>query len=755
MAQTCCEADPLVRRGRAAGALLCGLVAVALWLPAQIRAEGQREAKIDRPRQAKEAPAAEQHAAEPKRVGWTIKITLPIDGKTLPRVKQFAGRAMETAQKQRAKPVLIFEFEVLPGQSEFGRGSEFGSASGVARFVSGPALSAATTVAYLPQSIRGHAVLVVLACDEIIMAPEATIGSAGIDENKIDPAMLSTYAEIAGRRKTVPVEVALGLLNPDHEVLLVETEIGREFVTPAGLKELSDRRTIQGKPEVLIAAGEAGEFSGEKARELGFVGYLASNRAQVARALDLPPEAVRQDPSLGEAWKAVQVNLKGPLDAEKIDQCQKAIEDEIVGGANFICLWIDSPGGSLADSVRLANFLATTVDPAKVRTVAYVPSEARSDAVLVAMACDEVVMHPQAVLDGDGQYVFSEQEIADTRDIIRDEIAPGVSRSWSLMAAMIDPDLDVFRYTRRDDPGHVEYFSEEELAQQPDPEGWIKGDPVTMRGVRFRATGEKAVDYWLARYTVDSFDQFKQIYGLEKDPRLREPGWADVLIDALASPAMAALLLMIAFAALYIELHAPGIGIGGFVAAVCFLLFFWSRFLEGTAGWLEVILFVAGLSFLLLEVFVLPGFGIFGLGGGLLVIASLILASQTFFVPHNPYQFGQMRRSLLAIVGAGAGVIASAVLLRRWLPRAPIMSQVLLAPPSGEEAETIGHRESLVDFQDLLGARGTTTTQLTPSGKARFGDQLIDVMADSEVIAPGTEIEIVEVHGNRVLVRAV
>ena len=62
-------------------------------------------------------------------------------------------------------------------------------------------------------------------------------------------------------------------------------------------------------------------------------------------------------------------------------------------GVNFICLWIDSPGGSPADSVRLANFLAD-LSPSKVRTVAYIPSEARSDAAVVALACDQVVMAP-------------------------------------------------------------------------------------------------------------------------------------------------------------------------------------------------------------------------------------------------------------------------------------------------------------------------------------------------------------------------
>jgi len=210
---------------------------------------------------------------------------------------------------------------------------------------------------------------------------------------------------------------------------------------------------------------------------------------------------------------------------------------------------------------------------------------------------------------------------------------------------------------------------------------------------------------------------------------------------------------MLGGAALYAELQSPGIGIGGFLAAICFLLFFWSRYLGGTAGWLEVTLFLAGLSFLLLEIFILPGFGIFGLGGGVLILVSLVLASQTFLFPHNEYQLNQFERSLLVLASAIGGTLVAVVLLNRYFPRAPILNRVMLAPLTDEEAETIKQREALVHFDSLVGSRGITTTQLTPSGKARFGDRLVDVIADGEVIEPHTEIVVVEVHGNRVMVQ--
>jgi hypothetical protein len=365
-----------------------------------------------------------------------------------------------------------------------------------------------------------------------------------------------------------------------------------------------------------------------------------------------------------------------------------------------------------------------------------------------------VVVYPRAVLGGSGAYEPAASEIDDARRVIRDRLAPRKGRSWSLVAAMIDPNLTVYRATRL---GEVEYFCDEELAEQIEPGKWEKGPVITTPGRPLKIDGLQAEEYHLANRVVENFADFKQYYGLENEPTLVEPGWADFLIRALASPGVAGLLLFIGVAALLVELQAPGTAVGGFVAAVCFLLFFWSHYLGGTAGWLEVTLFAAGVVCLLLEIFVIPGFGIFGLGGGVMILASIVLASQTSgsIIPHNDYQFEQLQSSLLPIAGAGLGVIVVATILRKRLPRSRLFGHLMLEPPAGEEAAIIRRREALVDFRDLVGTRGTATTQLTPSGKARFGNTLVDVMADGEVIDRGAAIEVVEVRGNRVLVREV
>ena len=95
------------------------------------------------------------------------------------------------------------------------------------------------------------------------------------------------------------------------------------------------------------------------------------------------------------------------------------------------------------------------------------------------------------------------------------------------------------------------------------------------------------------------------------------------------------------------------------------------------------------------------------------------------------------------------------MLSRKWLPNAPIMSHIILSPPEEEERETISRRELLVDLHELVGTQGVTSTPLMPAGKARFGDAVIDVIADGDVIEPGKSVEVVEVRGNRVVVREI
>jgi membrane-bound ClpP family serine protease len=158
---------------------------------------------------------------------------------------------------------------------------------------------------------------------------------------------------------------------------------------------------------------------------------------------------------------------------------------------------------------------------------------------------------------------------------------------------------------------------------------------------------------------------------------------------------------------------------------------------------------------LLLEIFVLPGFGIFGLGGGALVFASIVLASLTFVSPHSESQLEELTQSVGMVAIALAGVLVFAMVSRRYLHQAPVFRGVLLTPPQGAERQDLESHEALADYSDLVGKRGVAATNLRPSGKIEIDHRLVDVLAESEPIDRGTQVLVVDAHANRVIVRAV
>ncbi len=724
----------------------------ALWLAAAAMATAGGVAAPAQPPQ--EAPLQPAAAPAPQPVqGRLIRITLPVTGAADQRIKGTIERAIAQFAPSQERPILVLEF--VPGATEFGAGkATFERALSLAKYLCQRDLASVRTVAYIPKTIRGHGVLAAIACEEIIMAPGAELGPAGVDEpadEPLDPTVQSGYSYIAQLRRPAFSSLIMGMLDKRVEVLRVETEVSTELVDQEGLDALKQRSTVL-STQVLKPKGELGRVSGRLGRELGMVKYLAPDRESVAAALGLPLEALREDPSLAGDWSPVRIDLDGPVEPQKISMLQSMVADQVHDGrTNFILLHLDSEGGSLEDSMNLANLLAE-LDSNVVRTVAYIPVQAKADAALIAMACDQVVMQPGAVLGGvavDAGPVDPE-EARQNADVVRG-FAREKSKSWSLIAALVDPNLAVYRYVNKNS-GAIRYFCEDELQSMPaeQVDAWVQGPRVTIPGQVLSVTGDRAKELGLAWEVVNDLEQLKSIYGLEDDPRLIEPDWVDVLVKALSARGVRILLLIIAIAAGYAELQAPGIGVGGFISALAFLLFFWSNYLNATVGWLEVLLFLGGVCCLLLEIFVLPGFGIFGLGGGLMVIASLVLASQKFVLPSSSAEMNQMRDSIVVVGAALVGTLLVIGVLRRMLPRTPGLNRLLLQPPAGEE---IARRESLVDFRNLVGKRGVAQTQLTPSGKALIDERLVDVIADGEVIDRDSEIEVMEVKGNRVLVR--
>jgi len=734
------------------------------------------------------APAADdREGPEQSGLAALVEVKLPLGSGGEAPLKQIITRARDRLIAEARlrgddrRPILVLNF-VPTGGSE-GAGSQFETVLSLARFLESREMADVKTVAWIPRTIRGHGVLAAIACEEIVMAADAELGDASADEpadQAVSRTVVEAYREIADAKRTIPVALAVGMIDPAVEVVQIESEEGVRFLLSEEVEEFrTDNEVISQR--TLVPAGSAARFTGREGRQFGFVKYLAAERPEVAKALSTSIESLEVDQSLLADWEPVMITIRGEITPGAVSQFSTLLNDNVARGANWIGVRIDSVGGDLDACLTLANQLAE-LDPNAVRTVAYVPVEAKGGAALIALACDQLVMAPDAVIGigphlaeigrddnrnlppkprrGRGFKRQREEEdpaelrasVASAEISLRSSLAAKTDCSWSLLAAMIDPDVKLFQY-RHKETGDARWMSPEEAGELRDAANWTQGAPLHADAEPLVLRGTQALDAGIAFQTVDSFDQLQRLYGLNQVAFV-EPNWAMKLVHALASPTLATFLLMLGLVGMYIEMKTPGVGVGGVVAALAFLLFFWSKSLEGTATSLEIVMFVGGLVLMLIEIFVVPGVGVFGLTGGLMVIFSLVLASQTFTFPRSGAEMDEMRRSMSIVVGAGIGVIGLAIALRRFLPKAPLFNRLVLEPPPPEERITLSHREALADYSHLVGVTGEAMTDLRPGGRALIGGQLIDVIAEGIPLDRGTPVTVVEAHANRVLVRA-
>lgn len=104
------------------------------------------------------------------------------------------------------------------------------------------------------------------------------------------------------------------------------------------------------------------------------------------------------------------------------------------------------------------------------------------------------------------------------------------------------------------------------------------------------------------------------------------PSAMDRIIGFLINPIVQGILIMLIVGGIYFELQTPGVGFPLIAALTACLLYFAPLYLEGLAGNWEIIVFIIGVILLLLEIFVIPGFGVAGISGIILIVTALVFA---------------------------------------------------------------------------------------------------------------------------------
>jgi len=500
---------------------------------------------------------------------------------------------------------------------------------------------------------------------------------------------------------------------------------------------------------------------------LGLGGAVEPPGPASAAAADSPAAARAAAPA--EPRQGVIIDLQGVIQPLSGALLQRKFREAQQRDVDVIVIRIDSPGGYLSTTMELVQMLERADD---VETVAFIEHEAISGAALTALAADRIVMHPDAklgdagvIVEGeDSAFRYAPEKVRSSLVQQVRTIAETAGRPPALAEAMVDKDISVVEVT---DPetGERRFLTNHEWEAVRDQAAWGEPRPVieAKPNTFLTVNGRRAVELGLAASNVADTEELAERLAVEGDLVVLRQSGADTLILILNNPFVTGLLLFLGLMALLFELSAPGIGIGGLLSIFCFGLFFWSRFLGGTAGWLEVVLFAMGLIFIGMEVFVIPGFGVAGLGGTVMLIASLVMASRHVILPESSRDLQQFGTELGTVLVALLAFLIAAIFLSQHLGRVPGLSRLALEPPSlspvgaGEAGlaggVAAGGGEPPGWNRVAIGDVGRTLSPLRPSGKAQFGDALVDVSTEGDFVDHDQPIRVWKRQGVRVIVR--
>jgi membrane-bound serine protease (ClpP class) len=224
------------------------------------------------------------------------------------------------------------------------------------------------------------------------------------------------------------------------------------------------------------------------------------------------------------------------------------------------------------------------------------------------------------------------------------------------------------------------------------------------------------------------------------------------IISLFLNPLVSSLLILIMIGGIYFELQTPGVGFPIIAAITAALLYFTPYYLNGLAEYWEILVFIVGIGLIMVEIFVLPGFGIAGISGIILVIGSLVLV----MVENDAFDFtlvdmGNLKQAIVATLGGTLGAVAVIFWGISRVGNSGLFKKVALQDTLQKEA---GYTSSFLR-NDLIGLTGTAHTILRPSGKVNIDDQIYDAYTRGEYIEKGEEIVVISDEGTSLKVKKV
>ncbi len=501
------------------------------------------------------------------------------------------------------------------------------------------------------------------------------------------------------------------------------------------------------------------------------VGMLCLSLVAGLNAAAEPNEAGTDLPTV----KAAVIVCKGMIDDGLFRSIKRRTQTALDQDVGYLIYEIETYGGLVQSADDISKYFILDIGK-RAHTVAYVTTEAISAGAMISVSCQDIIMLENTTIGDCAPIVLGGKlegvEREKTESFIRAAFVRAAEANGypaAMLKAMVTMQEKVYR-VKNLQTSEYEFFEDRELPKDPNKYDLGNKELVVDDDELLTLTASQAFKYGIARAQVKdragAFDFLAKRDGVTfaGKPMVLKTNWSEEMVRWLNSPAVMAVLVMLAMLGVYIEFNTPGVGLPGLAAVICFVIIIGSKYLVGLANWVEVVLFAVGILLLLVEIFVLPGFGLAGFAGVICIIAGLFgmliknppdrLPWPRDAIAWSDFTWGVMGLSL-----GFAGFLVVAWLLSKYLPRIQFLSGLILVPvATGQGGERAVSMTTLPESQVTgvrVGDAGEVVSILRPTGKARFGDAMVDVVAEAKFLDKGTKVEIIEIHGNRVVVKAV
>src|SRR4051812_47998889 len=431
----------------------------------------------------------------------------------------------------------------------------------------------------------------------------------------------------------------------------------------------------------------------------------------------------------------VVVQLNGEVAPAMHLFLRRAVKAAENAGADAIVIEMNTYGGRPDAAADIFGGLNRTTLP----TYTFINSNAGSAGSLIALATRHIYMSPVSAIGAAAPVLAGGAELTGTEK----------DKTLSYWSALVRNSAT--RNGHNPDIGEAFMDKEKEVR--------IGERVVHAKGTLLTLNAQEATEMingkpLLADGTADSVEDLAKKAGLKGALVAVEPSGFERL--AFWITALAPLLLLLGIICAYLEFKMPGVSMPGFIAAICFALFFAGHYLAGLAGWEVVALFVLGVVFVLIEIlFFAHSTIVFGVVGVFLMLASLLWAmidrypGETFF-PTGDMLAIPLRNLFFALLAATLIIMV----LARYLPKTNLYRRFALMATNPPGPSLAGAPRTFITALDVTpGMEGTAQTTLRPSGKARFADHVVDVVTEGEFIAAETPITVTQKDGMRVVVK--